>query len=115
MSFRSLRQHLQDMLDSIAAIEEFVGDMEFRTYMEDAKTRAAVERKLEIIAEAAYRLGADEERVAAGYRWKNLRGMGNILRHAYHRVKDEVLWNVIKKELPELKVLVTHAMQSLDD
>jgi uncharacterized protein with HEPN domain len=25
--------------------------------------------------------------------------MGNILRHVYHRVDDEIVWNTVKEEL----------------
>jgi len=48
---------LRDILDGIAMIEEFTRDMNFESFREDAKTVAAVERKLLSISEAAVRLG----------------------------------------------------------
>lgn len=36
--------------------------------------------------------------------------MGNILRHSYHRVDDEVVWNTVKEDLPALKQAVSNAL-----
>ena len=41
-----------------------------------------------------------------GQRWNDIRGMGNRLRHAYDRIRLDVLWNAITKNLPELKTEV---------
>jgi uncharacterized protein with HEPN domain len=37
---------------------------------------------------------------------KGYRGMGNILRHSYHRVDDRIVWNTVKEDLPELGSIV---------
>jgi uncharacterized protein with HEPN domain len=37
--------------------------------------------------------------------------MGNFLRHSYHRVSDEIVWNTIKDDLPLLGKLVEKALQ----
>ena len=41
------------------------------------------------------------------------RGMGNILRHSYHRVEDQIIWNTVKNDLPALKQTVTRAVAKL--
>ncbi|MGO9930785.1 MAG: DUF86 domain-containing protein [Steroidobacteraceae bacterium] len=45
-----------------------------------------------------------------GVDWKSFRGMGNILRHGYHRIDDEVVWNTVKEELPPVKAAVLNAL-----
>lgn len=42
-------------------------------------------------------------RQAPGIPWRSIRGMGNILRHEYHRIADDVIWNVAAHDLPALK------------
>jgi uncharacterized protein with HEPN domain len=32
--------------------------------------------------------------------------MGNFLRHSYHRVSDEIVWNTVKDDLPVLREIV---------
>lgn len=47
---------LLDIQEAIFAIAEFTKGMTFGAYLVDAKTRAAVERKFEIVGEACSRL-----------------------------------------------------------
>jgi uncharacterized protein with HEPN domain len=110
MSFRGPEMHFQDILKAIRLIEQFVGDMDFALYADDIKTRAAVERELQIVTEAAYRLKPEDEVLCAEPDWRRIRGMGNILRHAYDRVDDEAVWNTIKDDLPALKRDVGRAL-----
>ena len=110
MPFRATDQHLRDILESINSIETFLGDMDFDVYRGDLKTKSAVERQLQIITEAAVRLGEDGDRLCPGVDWKGFRGMGNILRHGYHRIDDEVVWNTVKEELPPVKAAVLRAL-----
>jgi uncharacterized protein with HEPN domain len=112
LSFRDARSHLGDILESINNVELFVGEMDFAAYCEDRKTKSAVERELQIITEAAIRLGDEAEILCPEQDWKGFRGMGNILRHAYHRIDDRIIWNTIKIDLPPLKEGVKRSLDS---
>ena len=113
MPFRDVQSHLRDILESINNIELFVGNMEFDAYRDDRKTKSAVERELQIITEAAVRLGDEAETLCPGQDWKGFRGMGNVLRHEYHRVDDGIVWNTVKIELPPLKEAVLSVLSAL--
>jgi len=102
--------HFQDILKAISLIEQFVGTMDFQAYSEDIKTRAAVERELQIVTEAAYRLKPEDENLCPGPDWRKIRGMGNILRHSYDRLDDEAVWLTVKDDLPSLKQAVSAAL-----
>ena len=41
------------------------------------------------------------------------RGMGNLLRHSYHRVDDEIVRSTVKEDLPELKRLAENILNRL--
>jgi uncharacterized protein with HEPN domain len=94
----------QDILDAILMIEEFVRDMDFEKFRSSPMAVAAVERKLQIISEAAIRLGSEAEKLCPGLPWRDIRGMGNHLRHAYERVDLEVIWAAVNEDLVPLKV-----------
>jgi len=83
---------LHDIADAIGMIESFTADMDFEAFREDPKTVAAVERKLLIISEAAIRLGGGAERRCPGLPWRDIRGIGNWLRHQYERIELPVIW-----------------------
>jgi uncharacterized protein with HEPN domain len=103
LPFRDDTTHLRDILGAIDHIDAFLIGMTFESYQNDLKTRSAVERQMQILTEAAIRLGDNAETIAPGADWEGFRGMGNILRHAYHRVDDQIVWNTAKDELPPMR------------
>ena len=60
-------------------------------------------RNLEIIGEAVKQLPADIKRKYHKIEWKKIAGLRDILIHAYFGVDIEILWDIIKTKLPELK------------
>ena len=110
MPFSGDSLSLTDILDAIVAIEQFTSNMDFDAFRQDPKTIAAVERKLQVISEAAVRLGEQAEALCPGLPWRDVRGIGNWLRHQYDRVDIETIWNTLTTDLPPLKVAVHEAV-----
>ena len=84
--------------------------MDFEAFRDDPKTVAAVERKLQIISEAAIRLGSVAEDRCPGLPWRDIRGMGNWLRHQYERIDLSVIWKTVQSDLPPLKAAVFRSL-----
>lgn len=72
MPFRSPRQHFQDIFGSIEWIEQFVGECNFDADQQDEKTKSAVERQLQRLTGAAYRLGVQAEVLCPGPDWAGI-------------------------------------------
>ena len=106
MPFEDSKSHLRDIWQSINLIEDFVLGMDLDAYRQDARTQAAVERKMLVISEAAVRLGNNAENLCPGVPWRDIRGIGNWLRHQYDRVNAETVWNTVIDDLPPLKAAV---------
>ena len=47
-----------------------------------------------------------------GIDWKAYRGMGNILRHSYDRVSDEIVWNTVREDLPALQKIAEGCLEA---
>lgn len=88
--------------------------MDMDSFRWDEKTRAAVERKLQIISEAAIRLGDDAAVLCPHLAWRDIRGIGNWLRHQYDRIDTETIWNTIQDDLPVLRAEVGEALKKLE-
>ena len=84
--------------------------MDLETFRADAKTVAAVERKLLVISEAAIRLGDQAEILCPGLPWRDIRGIGNWLRHQYDRVDVNSIWRTLTNDLPPLESAVLRAL-----
>ena len=92
LPFRDVTGSLRDIAGAIEMIERFTAGMDFEAFREDPKTISAVERKLLVISEAAIRLGSDAEELIPGPSWRDIRGLGNWLRHQYDRIDPETIW-----------------------
>ncbi len=112
MPFSEAYLSLTDILDAIVAIEQFTQDMDLDGFRQDPKTIAAVERKLQVISEAAVRLGEQAEALCPDLPLRDIRGIGNWLRHQYDRVDIETIWNTLARDLPPLKAAVHRALNS---
>jgi uncharacterized protein with HEPN domain len=73
-------------------IEEFTFGMDFEAFRSSPMAVAAVERKLQVISEAAIRHASETERRCPDQPRRDIRGMGSQLRHAYERIDLETIW-----------------------
>jgi len=87
--------------------------LDLSAYRVDELRKSAVERQLQIITEAAKRLGNDAYILGPGPDWKGFCRMGDILRHGYHKIDDEIIWNTVKDELPGMRGAVLKALSAL--
>ena len=92
-------------------IEQFTSGMDFEALRSNPMAVAAVERKLQIISEAAIRLREEAEILCPGQPWRDIRGIGNQLRHAYERIDLVTIWSAVTDDLPPLKAAVQRALQ----
>ena len=104
------QSYLRDIHDAILAIQSCVSRMDLATYEKDSRTQAAVERKLMVISEAAIRLADEAEALCPVIPWRDIRGIGNWLRHQYDRVDGKMVWNTVQDDLPALKEAVLRAL-----
>lgn len=92
-------------------IDQFISGMDFEAFRSNPMAVAAVERKLQVISEAAIRLGEEAERLCPNVPWRDIRGMGNQLRHAYQRIDLVTIWNTVTDDLPALEAAVEDALK----
>jgi uncharacterized protein with HEPN domain len=93
---------LWDMLQAARKIEQFVAGKTFQQYSTDELVQAAVERKLEIIGEAARKVSAEFQRQNLGIPWRGIISQRHFLAHEYGEVRQEKLWRVATRRIPEL-------------
>lgn len=111
MSSARPRQRFTDIVENIDRIAGFTEGMDRDSFVSDIRTRLAVERCLLIIAEAAVKLGDLAETLAPGVPWRNIRGIGNILRHDYDAMDLDVLWDTVDSHLGPLREVCASALE----
>ena len=102
-----LRYRLLDIVDAISQLELLFGELDFSSFVGDRVKRAACERFLEILSEASRHVPDEWKAAHPEIPWRRVADIGNHLRHAYHSVDAEILWQIhASGELDILKAAV---------
>ncbi len=107
MSIRQIPVLLEDNIGSIEKIESYCGDLNYIEFVKDSKTQDAFIRNIEIIGEAVKRLTEDFKEKHSEIPWNNIKGTRNRLIHDYSGVNLDILWNIIKEDLPDLLLKIS--------
>ncbi|MBU0730597.1 MAG: DUF86 domain-containing protein [Proteobacteria bacterium] len=96
---REWRFRIEDILNSIRAIQEYTEGQTYEEFTIDRKTVDAVIRNFIIIGEAAThvpdRIVNDNQIIP----WAEMRAMRNFVVHEYFGVSDTILWDTAKQDL----------------
>ncbi|MFH0918829.1 MAG: DUF86 domain-containing protein [Fibrobacterota bacterium] len=113
MSERGVRELLEDIIEAISRIQEYLESMNYRKFAKETKTQDAVVRNLEIIGEAVKKIPSDFKAAHNEIPWKKMAGLRDVLIHDYFGVNLEVVWAVATENLPPLLDPLRHALKRL--
>ena len=102
MSERDFRLYLADIIESGTAVQEYIQGYSFQDFSHDRKTYSAVIREFGIIGEAVGKLPEKIKQQRAEVEWQDIKDFRNLLIHEYFGVDLEIIWQVIKNNLPQL-------------
>ena len=100
---RAVRPSLYDVLTAIDGIEGAIAGKTFEEFKDDWVLRHAIQRGVEIISEACRRIPEALQKTQPDIPWREIMGIGNVLRHDYESVSDEIIWNVARHRLSSLR------------
>jgi uncharacterized protein with HEPN domain len=106
-------QRFADIIDNIDRIEQFTQGLNAKTFAANDQVIFAVKYALVIISEATAKLGDTAPDLRPDIPWREIRGLGNRLRHAYDTVDLARIWLVVKRDLPPLKAACQDALKAL--
>ena len=115
MSSSDPARRLRDIVKNAESIVRYTDGLDLAAFFEDAKTYDAVERCLERISEAGAKLGDEAEQLVPGPDWKQIRALGNRLRHEYDQISPQTLWLIATHDVPILLAACRDALAQLPD
>lgn len=110
---RNIHLYIRDILESIDCIGEYANEFSREQLIEDKKTQDAVLRRLEIMGEASKNIPSTIKKKYPQIPWKEMAGTRDVLTHAYFSVNSERIWNIIKNNLPNLRVEIKKILDEI--
>lgn len=97
------KARLQHIYDAILEIESYLGNNEFSDFVENSMMRFACIKQMEIIGEASNHISSDIKSKFTSIEWSQIIGMRHVFVHEYFGIDSTLVWEIIKKDLPDLK------------
>lgn len=109
-----LVDRLNQILNSIDQVFLYAQDYsDFQSFLSDQKGQDARLMKFIVIGETANNLSDEFRGQHYEIPWHKMIGMRNMIAHGYAKVEMEIVWGVIKKDLPELRAQIRNILGAL--
>jgi uncharacterized protein with HEPN domain len=105
---------LLDIRHNILAAQRFTRDLSFEQFKSSDLHFYAATRALEIVSEAARRLPDGLLERHASLPWKQIMGIGNVLRHNYDNVVETIVWETVQNDLARLLAVVAAEIDAIE-
>jgi len=107
MSNEEIKTFLGHILESIGDIENYMADLSPDQFLKSKIVQDAVTRRLEIMGEATKNIPKDFRAKYPEVPWQDIAGLRDVLIHHYFGVDQELTFDLIKNDIPNLKILIT--------
>jgi len=112
---RELGLFIEDISESIRLIEKYIGNLSKENLDNNQELKDSIVRRLEIIGEAVKNIPDDFKEKYYEVPWKKIAGLRDIIIHAYFNIDLDIMWDIIKKDLPDLKKKIQKIKKDLED
>jgi len=96
--FTAIRHMLEHSIEAVSLLK----NKRRQILDKDRLLSLALVRLLEIIGESANRIPIEEKEKYPGIPWSKIIGLRNRLIHGYDSIDFDILWEIVKKDLPVL-------------
>ena len=110
---RDLILFVQDISENIRLIDSFMENVSEENFLSNEEKQSAVIRQLEIIGEAAKNLPENFRKQHPEIEWRKIAGTRDVIIHAYFGVDLDLVWKIIKKDLPKLKKQIEKILKEI--
>lgn len=107
------KARLMHILEAIHEIEQYTSKVDFDAFEQNSMMRFATIKQMEIIGEASNHLSQAIKEEFSTIAWSQIIGLRNVFVHEYFGVDTNLVWEIIKKDLPELKSKISFILKAV--
>jgi len=108
------RVFLKHILDEIDFLTRETEAKKFEEFIKNEMLKRACSRSLEIIGEAVRNLSPDFKKQYKEIEWKKISGLRDKMIHGYFGVNWDIIWDVIRNQIPRLKEQVESILEQVE-
>ena len=109
------KEYLKHILDEISFIEKESEFLTFESFIKNEILKRAFVRSIEIIGEAVKNIPESITGKYSETEWKNIARSRDKLIHHYFGIDYYLIWDIVKKHIPKLKVDVNDILKNEKD
>jgi len=98
---RNFIMYLEDMIQSMERIGEYIEDFDFQKFNNNQLVIDAVVRNFEIIGEASKNIPKDIREKYSEVPWRPMYGLRNFIAHEYFGVDYEMICEIANNNIPQ--------------
>ena len=107
---KSSLTYLADMVDCINKIFAYTEGLSLEQFCKDRKTVDSVCFNLAVLGEAANKVSAERQQAMGNVPWRKIISTRTKLIHGYAAIDDELIWDIVKTDLPNLSLTLACAL-----
>src|SRR3989344_5850578 len=105
---------INHLLENIEDIAQFSEGLTKDKFLGDKLRQKAIVRSIEIIGEAVKNISRKVQDKYPEIEWKDIVGTRDKKIHHYFGVDLNIVWEIIKNDLPDLKIKITRIKKELE-
>jgi len=110
---REYKLYIEDILKSIESIEDYTKNFTYDNFARNKLVVDGVVRNLEIIGEAVKEIPVETRKRYNEIDWKKVIGLRDVITHRYFGVDTDIIWDIVKNKIPDLKLCIVKISKGL--
>jgi uncharacterized protein with HEPN domain len=106
--------YVEDIVDAMEKAQILLKGVTYDQFESDFRINFAVVRALEIVGEATKRLPMTLRDQYPNIPWKQMADMRDGIIHGYDTVDLEIVWDVVKQDIPKIKPQIQRVLRDYE-
>ncbi len=107
--------YLHHIIDAFLQIEHYTESVSHEEFLHNRLLQDGVIRQLEVMGEAARNLSENLRNEHPQLPWRQMIGLRNRMIHAYFNVDLQIIWEIIKGDIPDLKQKMKQILDAISE